>query len=143
MALSKDEVENIRHESQKTEHKAEKPIESPKKSRKIMLISSLVVVLIVAGVVFSFVNSQKPGYLDGFAQCLTEKGAVMYGASFCKYSSAQKGMFGNSFKFVDYRDFGENSDVRVTPTWFIDGNKYENVQSLDRLASVTGCVIGR
>ena len=108
-----------------------------------MIISSLVVVLIVVGIGFSFVNSQKPAFLDDFAKCLTEKGAVMYGASFCKYSSAQKGMFGNSFKFVDYRDFGENSDVRVTPTWFIDGNKYENVQTLDRLASITGCVIGR
>jgi len=143
MALSKDEIENIRHESQKTEHKAEKPIESPKKSKKVMIISSLVVVLIIVGVGFSFVNSQKPAFLDDFAKCLTEKGAVMYGASFCKYSSAQKGMFGNSAKFIDYRDFSENSDVRITPTWFIDGNKYENVQSLDRLASVTGCVIGK
>tara|TARA_Y100000031_G_scaffold155939_1_gene208477 strand:+ start:1324 stop:1755 length:432 start_codon:yes stop_codon:yes gene_type:complete len=142
MTLSKDEVKSIRHESQKTEHKTEKPIESPKKSKKIMLISSLVVVLIVVGIGFSFANSQKPAFLDDFAKCLTEKGAVMYGATWCKYTSAQKGMFENSMKFIDYRDFSEHSDVRITPTWFIDGNKYENVQSLDKLASVTGCVIG-
>ena len=65
----------------------------------------------------------------------------MYGASFCQYSHSQKGMFGNSARFLDERDFSEDSNVRITPTWLIDGEYYPNVQSFDRLASLSGCKI--
>ena len=144
MALSKEEIGKIRHESHKTEHKAEAKIEKdPKKNKKIIFISvsTIIIVLIVAGIGFSFANSKKPGALDDFAKCLTEKGAVMYGASFCKYTSAQKGMFENSMKFIDYRDFTEDSNIRITPTWKINGEYYQNAQSFDKLASITGCAI--
>ena len=156
MALSKEEIENIRHETQKIESDIEKnTIEKPKNTgtesgtsffgnKKILLVSivSIVFVLIAVGFGYSFVNSKKPAALDGFAQCLTEKGAIMYGASFCQYTHAQKGMFGNSLRFIDSRDFTEDPKIRVTPTWLINGNYYENAQSLDKLAAITGCVIG-
>jgi|SRR3989338_1110711 len=143
MALSKEEVENIRHESKKAEHKPK--IEAKPRNKKIAYISAFSAIFILAIAVFgyNFFQSKKPGYLDGFAQCLTEKGAVMYGASFCKYTHGQKGMFGNSVNFLDIRDFTEDQNVRVTPTWKINGEYYENVQSLDRLSLVTGCAIRR
>ena len=145
MALSKEEIESLRHESQKTESNIKKnAIEKPKNNKKIILISIVlvVIVLIAVGIGYGYINSKKPGPLDDFAKCLTEKGAVMYGASWCQYTQAQKRMFGNSMRFIDYRDFSENSEVKVTPTWFINGQKYEKTQSLDRLAAVTGCVVG-
>ena len=145
MALSKEEVESIRHESQKTEHITEANIEKgPKKNKKVLLISisSVIIVLVAAFIGFSFIQSNKPGPLDNFAKCLTEKGAIMYGASFCKYTHGQKGMFGNSIKYVDSRDFTEDSNIKLTPTWLINGDYYENAQSFDRLATITGCVIG-
>jgi|TARA_Y100000310_G_scaffold146788_1_gene146096 hypothetical protein len=144
MALSKEEVGNIRHETQKTESNIERnTIKKPKNKKKILLVSivSVVFVLIVGGIGFSYINSLNPTPLDDFAQCLTDKGAVMYGASWCKYTDAQKAMFGNSIRLIDYRDFTENPEVKITPTWFVDKQKYENVQSFDRLAAVTGCVI--
>lgn len=143
MALSKEEVGNIKHEAQKKEPDTEKTIEKPRNNKKILIISiiSIVFVLIVGGIGFSYINSKKPGPLDDFAQCLTDNGAVMYGASWCKYTAAQKQMFGNSMRFIDYRDFSENPEVEITPTWFIDGQKYENAQSLNNLASVSGCSI--
>jgi len=144
MALSKDEIENIRQESKKVENHKEKSIEKPKKGKKMLWISlsSLIVILIMGGFGYSFVQSNKPGPLDDFAKCLTEKGAIMYGASFCKYTHGQKGMFGNSAKYLDYRDFSEDANIKFTPTWVIDGQYYKNAQSLDRLAFITGCVIG-
>ena len=145
MALSKEEVESFRDESQKTELKKEaNPEKDTKKNKKVLYISisSIIVVLIVAGLGFSFLQTKKPGPLDDFAQCLTEKGAVMYGASFCQYTHGQKGMFGNSIKYIDSRDFSEDPNVKVTPTWLINGKYYENAQSLDRLAIITGCVFG-
>ena len=142
MALSKDEIDSIRHESQKIESHIEKTtIEKPKNNKKILIISivSIVFVLIVGGIGFSYVNTLKPAALDGFAQCLTDKGAIMYGATSCQYSHAQQGMFGNSKKYLDIRDFTEDPNVRTTPTWLINGEYYPNVQTFDRLASLTGC----
>jgi len=86
-------------------------------------------------------NTLKPAALDGFAQCLTEKGAIMYGSSSCQYTHAQAGMFGNSARFIDSRDFTEDPNVKTTPTWLINGAYYQNVQTFNRLASLTGCEI--
>jgi len=142
MALSKEEQASIRHESQNSQE-GEKPIEKKPKNKKIIFfsISSVFIVLIVAGIGYSYIQSNKPGVLDDFARCLTDKGAVMYGASFCQYSHAQKGMFGSSQKYLDIRDFSKDPNVRTTPTWYITGEYYPNVQSFDRLASLTGCKI--
>ena len=141
MALSKEEKGDIRHETQKKGSDIERAAGKPKNRTKIILISiiSVIIVLIVGGIVFSYINSRMPSPLDDFAKCLTEKGAVMYGASFCKYTAGQKGMFGNSMRFINYKDFSERTDVSTTPTWFINGQKYEKAQSLDRLAAITGC----
>lgn len=140
MALSKEEANTLREESGKPESKA--VYTKPKSSKRVVLISAIIVfALILSGVGFSYFNSKKPAALDDFAKCLTEKNAVMYGASWCKYTQAQKRMFGNSVRFLNYKDFTENPEVETTPTWFINGEKYEKVQSLDRLAAITGCVI--
>jgi len=142
MTLSKEEIGQIRHETQKTEHKVEAKTENkPKLSKKILIISivSVVFVLIVGGIGFSYLNTLKPAALDGFAQCLTDKGAIMFGSSSCQYTHAQQGMFGNSARFIDSRDFTKDPNIKVTPTWLINGNYYENVQTFDRLASLTGC----
>ena len=141
MAFSKDEIKSLRHESQKNK---EAIAIKPKNNKKLIILSVffLAVVLILAGIGFSFYQSNKPGQFDNFAKCLTDKGAVMYGASFCKYTHGQKGMFGNSMSFINYKDFSEDSNVKLTPTWLIDGEYYENAQSFDRLSAITGCAIG-
>lgn len=139
MALSKDESSSIN----KVAKEIHKPLElQPKKGKKVFLISfTIISIIIIAGIGFGYANSKKPAALDNFAKCLSEKDAVMYGASWCKYTQAQKRMFGNSIKFINYKDFTENKEVRKTPTWFINGEKYEDVQSLDKLAALTGCSI--
>ncbi len=137
MALSKEEVSTLRQEPQKKEHTS--ATAKPKRSRKALISAIIIFVLIIAGVGLSYANSKKPAPLDSFAKCLTEKGAVMYGATWCKYTQAQKSMFGNSVRFLNYKDFGENPEVTTTPTWFINGQKYPKVQSLDKLAAITGC----
>ena len=63
----------------------------------------------------------------------------MYGASLCKYTAGQKAMFGNSMRLIDYRDFTEDPNVEITPTWLINGAYYQNVQTFDRLSALTGC----
>ena len=141
MALSKEEIGQIRHETQESEHKPEAVIEKPRSHKKILIVSviSVVFVFIVGGVGYSYYNSQQPYILDEFAQCLTNKGAIMFGSSTCQYTSGQHGMFGPAKKFLDSRDFTEDPNIKVTPTWLINGQYYENAQSLRTLADLTGC----
>jgi hypothetical protein len=87
---------------------------------------------------------------DAFAQCLTEKGAVFYGAYWCPHCQKQKEMFGSSFKFVKYIECslpnkaGQTEECKVAgikayPTWDIKGVRREGELSLQQLAELTGC----
>ena len=141
MALSKEEIGSLRQESKKVEPDIKKGVIAKPKNKKVLFISivSVIIVLIIGGIGFSYINSKKPGPLDDFAKCLTEKGAVMYGAPLCKYTAGQKAMFGNSMRLIDYRDFTKDPNVEITPTWLINGAYYQNVQTFDRLSALTGC----
>jgi len=139
MALSKKEKDATKITS--TSHPKEKVEKKSNKKLITYSVISFIGVLIIFGSVYGYLQSTKPGIYDDFAKCLTEQGAVMYGASFCKYTHGQKGMFGNSMKYVDYRDFTEDPNVKLTPTWKIDGKYYENAQSFEKLSKLTGCSI--
>ncbi|MBS1267214.1 MAG: hypothetical protein MAG795_01186 [Candidatus Woesearchaeota archaeon] len=86
-----------------------------------------------------------PADLDGFAKCLSDKGAVMYGTEWCSHCQNQKAEFGNSFKFVDFVDCDKQKDVCLRnnikgyPTWIINEKAYTGEQPLAKLATITGC----
>ncbi len=107
------------------------------RKKKLLWISGsvLALVLIISGVAFAM-----PGRLDKFAKCLSEKDAVMYGAiEWCSYTKDQAGMFGKSFRYINYKDYSELPGITKTPTWKINGEIYANVQSLERLSALTDC----
>jgi glutaredoxin len=88
----------------------------------------------------------KPGTYDALAQCLTEKGVVMYGADWCPHCQNQKKLFGPSFQYVTYIECPKEPKVclekNITgyPTWLVaDGTRLEGEQSLAKLAEVSGC----
>ena len=64
---------------------------------------------------------------------------MIYGADFCKYTAEQKAMFGKSEKHLNYKDYTERQDIKITPTWIVNGQKYERVQSFEKLSELTGC----
>ncbi len=104
-----------------------------KKKRRIITISAVGIILLVAYIAYAGFS---PGKYDDFAKCLTEKGAVMYGEDWCQYTNGQKAMFGKSFKYINYV---QKQNLEVRPTWVIDGKTYERVQSFERLSALTGC----
>lgn len=126
-----------------------------KKSKKA--ITWIVVGIFVLLVVGSFFISKKgeapkaPGKLDGFAQCLKDKGAVFYGASWCSYCNAQKDEFGDSKKLLPYVECSTPNgkgqvqkcrDAKIDgyPTWvFPDGSRQSGKVPLETLAEKTGC----
>ncbi|MBI2541823.1 hypothetical protein HYV80_03890 [Candidatus Woesearchaeota archaeon] len=138
-------LENLRGESQQAQQEFEQKQEQnhqhqePKKGKfKYYMIAVAVLILLI--VAYSVYSSAKPGPYDNFAKCLTENGAVMYGAmDWCKYTQGQKGMFGKSFKYINYHEYEELPGIKKTPTWVINGKWHENVQPFDKLAALTGC----
>lgn len=109
--------------------------------------------VIVAGIVVSRVANRKTGELDGFTQCLKEKGAIFYGAFWCPHCQNQKKLFGSSEKYLPYIECStpdgsaqirecREKKIEGYPTWeFADGSRESGELSLDRLAEKTGCVL--
>ena len=118
---------------------SQQPSSQKGSSKKLYILSSIVVFAIIV-IVYSAYSFSKPGQYDAFSKCLAESGIVMYGAmDWCKYTQAQKTMFGKSFKYLNYKEFGELPGIKKTPTWVINGKWHENVQSFKRLSELTGC----
>ena len=104
-------------------------------NRKWVFIG-LVVFGLGAGILL--LTRDKPtGNYDEFAQCLSGKGASMYGAYWCSHCENQKKMFGGSFKYVNYVECTENEDlcnekgIQGYPTWIIDNQQYPGEQTFE------------
>ncbi|MBI2654071.1 hypothetical protein HYX02_04635 [Candidatus Woesearchaeota archaeon] len=140
-------LEKLRQESHQAQAEHEQRLQQqsqfqqqkPTKS-KYYAIAAVIGIIILATAAYSVYSLNKSGPYDNFAKCLTEKGAVMYGAmDWCKYTQAQKAMFGKSFKYINYHEFPELPGIKKTPTWVINGAWHENVQSFDKLSELAGC----
>lgn len=94
------------------------------------------------------------GEYDAFAECLTDKGAMMYGAWWCPHCTNQKKLFGASFKKIKYIECAqpgnpnaqtrECDDAKISgyPTWvFADASRIEGEASFDALAQKTTCAM--
>jgi glutaredoxin len=115
----------------------------------IVLVLAVIVALIF---LYNYYIGFKPaqGKYDNFAKCLTEKGAVMYGADWCPHCKEQKNMFGSSFSYIKYVNCDPNNQrtqikecveqgIKGYPTWKINGKVLEGTQPLDKLADASGC----
>ncbi len=121
---------------QEAKHKASKI------HKILMITSSILVIILLSAGTYAYIYYTQPGPYDNFAKCLTQKGAVMYGAiQWCKYTQGQANMFGKSFHYINYHDESELAGLKTRPTWVINGKWYEKVQSFDTLAAATGCSI--
>lgn len=117
-------------------------------NRKAIIYLVIAVVAVLGGIVALFYYSAPPssGAYDEFAQCLTDKGAVMYGTKTCPYCAKQKQMFGDSFKYVNYVECTVETQkciadgIESVPLWtFADGERLEGLQQLETLAQKTSC----
>jgi len=118
------------------------------------IITGIAVILCLFIVVFAALNvdgkNKTPGLYDTFAQCLTDKGAVMYGAEWCAHCKEQKAVLGDSFRFIKYIEcpdniqFCINKGIKGYPTWLI-GTSTKQIEGFDKnktmkeLSEATGC----
>lgn len=96
---------------------AKKDKQKNNRMKWIVFVAIAVVVIILF---FVFTGSGGPKYaredIDAFAQCLSEKGAVMYGTFWCPHCAKVKKMFGESFRYVAYVECdprGENEQSEL------------------------------
>lgn len=95
-----------------------------------------------------------PGKLDGFAQCLKDKGAIFYGAFWCSHCQSQKKLFGSSAKLLPYVECStldgnaqtqicKDKKIEGYPTWeFADGTRFTTGEiPLAQLAEKTSCAL--
>lgn len=118
---------------------------------KVTMFWVIIGVLIVGGIGGSMYMKTLPGKYDALAQCLTEKGAVFYGAFWCPHCQEQKQWFGNSAKLLPYTECSEadrktqtpicvEKEIKSYPTWiFADGSRIVGQQKPEFLAEKTGC----
>ncbi len=80
-----------------------------------------------------------------FAECLAEKGVVMYGSDLCPHCNDQKEIFGEHFKHINYVNCEQEREtciaagVTAYPTWVIEGIHYRGTKSIEKLAELSGC----
>lgn len=89
-------------------------------------------------------------YSKALALHLSERGAKMYGASWCPHCIEQKELFGASARRVPYVECSPGGQgtrqasacaaaaIKQYPTWIIGGQRFEEVLTLPRLAELTG-----
>ena len=132
------------------------------KDQKILkenkIIMWVAILLSIAIIIFAIVNvgsknvaseNNGPSLYDKFAQCLTNKGAVMYGAAWCPHCQEQKKTFGSSFKLIKYVECPDNTQLCIDkgiqgyPTWLIDtkviSEGFGGDKSMKELSDATGC----
>lgn len=119
-----------------------------------LIALGVVVLFAAAGLMAWSANAPKgPSELDGFAQCLSDSGAVFYGAFWCPHCKEQKKMFGSSERLMPYVECSTadgraqtpicaERGIESYPTWvFADGATSTGTLSLETLAARTGCVL--
>ena len=114
---------------------------------KVIILIAIVILVGIVAVVWYFRPSEvKANVLDSFAQCLTEKGAIMYGAEWCVHCQNQKAAFGSAFKYATYVECPDDpkkctdAGIEGFPTWiFKNGEKLACEQSFTDLSKASGC----
>lgn len=86
--------------------------ETKKRGKGMMVVGIIIILAVFAILVFAMKSG--PSYvqedIDTFAKCLTENGAVMYGAFWCPHCSKVKKAFGESFRHVEYVECDPRGD---------------------------------
>lgn len=111
-------------------------------NKKAIAYLLVAIVVVLGGIATLFYSGPlASGAYDEFTECLTDKGAVMYGTKTCPYCTKQKQVLGDLFRFIKYVECTVETQkciadgVQGAPLWtFQDGERLESLQQLAALA---------
>ena len=114
-----------------------------KKKNQSRFVTLLIIIVIV--IIAILLLNRKPVETDEeTAKCIGSK-SLLYTQLGCSHCEAQKEMFGNNYQYLNVIDCWYdhqpciNNEIEGTPTWVIKGEKYEGVQTIEKLKELTGC----
>lgn len=116
----------------------------PKESKAWMYITIVILITLLA-FVWIFIVEDVDEIVDRDTTLCIANNSVFYGTEWCGYCKKQKEIFGTNVDLVNYidcdldRDACIAADIKVFPTWIIDGEKYTGVQDEAKLKELTGC----
>lgn len=120
------------------------------KSKVVPIVGLFILIFAISIFIFRPSKKNTATALDSFAQCLTEKGFVMYGTYWCSHCRNEKEAFGDSFQYAAYVECTEEpgrcagANVQKTPTWVAPGGVFlEGEQGIGRLSEVSGCALDK
>lgn len=120
-------------------------------NKKTVTFGFIALVVVIGLLLFASRASGGPGKLDGFAQCLENRGALFYGAFWCSHCQNQKALFGSSKKYLPYIECSTPdtkgqlpvcvaNKITSFPTWvFPDLSTSTGEMPLATLSEKTGC----
>jgi uncharacterized membrane protein/glutaredoxin len=136
---------------------SQRPAEMPDFTwRRLLLRAAPAAAVVIALLHLNYVGvlGRPPAVEDpvtrALALHLSERGARMYGASWCPHCIEQKEMFGASARRLPYVECSTGAQgsrqapacqaaaIRQYPTWIIGGQRFEEVLTPTRLAELTG-----
>lgn len=118
-----------------------------KKDQKILLgmMGAALVVTAIFVVIQNNNESQQLSKQARFADCLTQKGVILYGSDTCQNCQLQKSMFGDDFRRIHYincdihQDECNQKDIQGYPTWMYNGQSFPGIQTFGKLADLSSC----
>lgn len=106
------------------------------------LVTLVIILLILA---FSgWVLLKNPNTDEELARCIGEN-SVVYSQIGCHACETQKQLFGENYQYVnDYIcntnwDYCLQKGIKATPTWEINRQMIEGIQTIEKLKELTGC----
>jgi len=116
---------------------------------RLSTISVVVIILLLAGGIIYFKNFQSAAIRDMPSEEVAKwigEHSVLYVQTGCSHCVEQENLFGIEVKYLNIIDCLEEGNIQkcidagieATPTWIINNQKYEGVQSIEKLKELTG-----
>ena len=124
------------------------------KTTAVIIAIIVVVVGFILAINFGILPKKQYGPYDDFIICLKSNGTKFYGDYASVDSLRQMSFFGDSLPaleksgiYIECNPYGPDpklgkcreENIRIYPTWIINGKKYESIQGLNKLSELTGC----
>ena len=101
-----------------------------------------IIIIAIVSLAFFVISKNKNETPDEIAKCIG-KNSILYIQLGCSACKTQENLFGESYQYLTKVDCWFERDkcteIQKTPTWIIKGEKYEGVQSIEKLKELTNC----
>ncbi len=115
------------------------------KESKTWMIVTAVILLGLFAFVWIFMVEDTEGIIDRDTTICIAENAEFYGVDWCRYCTKQKELFGTNVGLLTYidceldRDACIAADIKVFPTWIINGEVHTGLIYEEELKELTGC----